>query len=127
MTFSSTSSTGKIRGVAVALKWLYGLLKQSGTVPPPEELIKREIETLGIGETGNKKQYFNKSANGHTICRGAEGVEVVSRKCIFIKHSAFRANAWTAFSEGMSMQFYVCGLLDQPVKFCALVLRFQKR
>ena len=100
VTFTSGSSIGKIRGIAIALKWLYGLIKQSGNVPPPEELIRQEIEMLGIGETGNKKQYFNKSADGQTICRGAEGVEVVSRKCIFIKHSVFRTNAWTLFSEG---------------------------
>ena len=100
ITFLSPSSSEKVRGFAVSLKWLCGLVRNSGNIPPREEPIRREIEAFGVGAIGNKKQYFNKNADGQTICRGAEGVEVVSRKCIFVNHSAFRPDAWKIFSEG---------------------------
>ena len=87
ITFSSPSSTQKVRGFAVSLKWLCGLVRNSGNIPPREEPVRREIESFEVGAIGNKKQYFNKNADGQTICRGAEGVEVISRKCIFVNHS----------------------------------------
>lgn len=100
VSFSSGPSTLKIRGVAIALKWLLALVKQSGNTTPREDVVRQEITTLGVGVITNKKQYFNKNPNGNSICRGADGVEVVSRKCVLVKHSAFGQDSWAIFSEG---------------------------
>ena len=85
--FSSPSSTQNVHGFVVSLKWLRGLVRNSGNILPQEEPIRRKIEAFGVGAIGNEKQYFNKNT-------GAEGVEVVLRKCIFVNHPAFRPDAW---------------------------------
>ena len=60
--------------------------------------MRQEIAALGV--ISNKKQYFNKKANGQIICRGANGVEVVSRKCVLVQHSAFGQESWATFLQG---------------------------
>ena len=100
--FSSGSSAVKVRGVAIALKWLCALIKQHGYPTPHEEAIRQDINALGIGVTSNKKQYFNKHANGQTISRRSEGVEVVSRKCVLVHYSAFKGDSFAVFFEGTS-------------------------
>ncbi len=105
--FSSGSPAVKVRGIAIALKWLCALIKQNGYPSPPEEVIRQDINALGIGVTSNKKQYFNKYANGQTISRGSEGVEVVSRKCVLVKYSAFMQESLAVFSEGMPSNFNI--------------------
>ena len=57
------------RGAAVALKWLFATIRNFGGTPPPEDKTRQEIRTLDIGLVGDKKQYFNKYANGKKISR----------------------------------------------------------
>ena len=96
VSFSSGSSTTmKIRGAAIALKWLIALVKESGNTTPWEDKMRQEIAALRV--ISKKKQYFNKKANGQIICRGADGVEVVSRKCVLVQHSAFGQESWATF------------------------------
>ena len=92
----------KVNGVAVALKWLFALISDNGNTPPPEDRVRQEIRALNIGTTRDKKQFFNKCANGNSISRGADGVEVQSKTCVAIKHSAFTPSSWLVFAEGMS-------------------------
>lgn len=80
------------RGAAVALKWLFATIRNFGETPPPEDKTRQEIRTLDIGLIGDKKQYFNKYANGKKISRAAGGVEIQSKSCVTVKHSAFGAN-----------------------------------
>jgi hypothetical protein len=94
------STTIKVRGVAVSLKCLFSLITSSGKKPIRKEM-RQEVLTLGIGATKSKTQFFNKTANGMKITRRAAiGVEVVSKKCIVVRHSAFGAASWAVFSEG---------------------------
>lgn len=88
------------KGVAVALKWLLPLMKQFGGTHPPEERIRRDITTLGIGDGKGANQFFNKYADGTCISRRASGVDVIARKCVIIKHSSFGDESWKKFSEG---------------------------
>jgi hypothetical protein len=95
------STTIKVCGVAVSLKCLYSLITLSGKKPPPEKRMRQEVLTLGIAATKSKTQFFNKMANGMKITRRAAiGVEVVSNKCIIVRHSAFGVASWAVFSEG---------------------------
>ena len=89
-------------GVAVALKWLLPLIKQFGGTHPPEDRVRQEIRTLSIGDASDKKQYFNKFADGTTITRAAAGVEVTARSCVLVKYSAFQPESRRAFREGMN-------------------------
>lgn len=52
------------RGAAVALKWLFATIRNFGGTRSPEDKTRQEIRTLDIGLVGDKKQYFNKYANG---------------------------------------------------------------
>ena len=92
--------TWTYKGVAVALKWLLPLVKQFGGTHPREEAIRRDIATLGIGDGKGVTQYFNKYPDGTCISRRADGVEVIARKCVIIKHSSFGDESWKTFSEG---------------------------
>jgi hypothetical protein len=94
-------TTIKVRGVAVSLRCLFNLITSSGKKNPSEKRLRQEVLTLGIGATKSKTQFFNKTANGMRITRRAAfGVEVVSKKCIVVRHSAFGAASWAVFSEG---------------------------
>ena len=77
-------------GVAVALKWLLPLIKQFGGTHPPEDMVRQEIRTLSIGNSSDKKKYFNKFVDGTTITRAAGGIEVTARSCVLIKYEAFQ-------------------------------------
>jgi hypothetical protein len=90
----------KYKGVGVALKWFLSMIAKSGTTPPTEDRIKQEIRALEIGETGDKKQYFNKFPNGRKITRGEGGVEIQSKSCVIVKQAAFGTESWKIFSEG---------------------------
>ena len=92
------------RGAAVALKWLFATIRNFGGTPPPEDKTRQEIRTLDIGLVGDKKQYFNKYANGKKISRAAGGVEIQSKSCVTVKHSAFGANSWEVFCEGILLE-----------------------
>ena len=86
------------KGVAVALKWLLPLARQFGGSHPPED------RNLSIGDRrGDKKQYFNKYADGVSITRGAGGVEVVARSCVVVKQSCFGNENWSTFCEGTQL------------------------
>ena len=89
-------------GVAVALKWLLPLIKKFGGTHLPEDSMHQEIRTLSIGDTSDKKQYFNKFTNGTTITRAAGGVEVTTRGCVLIKYEAFQPESRRAFRKGMN-------------------------
>ena len=91
----------RINGLAVALKWLNGLVAQSGNNPPTEQRVKSEIVTLGIGFTKGKSQHFNKHPNANRICRGPTCVETVSRTCILVKHAALNPDCWALFAKGI--------------------------
>ena len=89
-------------GVAVALKWLLPVIKQFGGTYPPEDRMRQEICTLSIGDTNDKKQYFNKFTNGTNITRAAGGVEVTARSCVLIKYEAFQPESRGAFRKGVN-------------------------
>ena len=84
----------------MAFKWFLPLIKEFGGTHPPDDRIRREITTLSIGDGKGATQHFNKFPDGNCISRGAGGVQVTGRKCIFIKHSAFGKESWRTFSEG---------------------------
>lgn len=98
----ANTERGMYSGVAVALKWLLLLIKQFGGTYPPEDRMRQEIRTLSIGDTSDKKQYFNKFTNGTTITRAAGGVEVTARSCVLIKYEAFQPESKRAFRKGMN-------------------------
>lgn len=89
------------RGVAIALKWLFATIRNFGGTPPPKDKARQEIRNLEIGMISDKKQHFNKYADGQKISRGAGGVEIQSKSCVIIKHSAFGVKSWNVFSEGI--------------------------
>jgi hypothetical protein len=94
-------STNKVTCVAIALKWLLAMISDHGSTPPPDYQIRQEIRSLDIGFTNSRKQFFNKYANGDKINRGPDGVEVQSKNCVFVKHSAFGSASWDIFSTGI--------------------------
>ena len=100
--FKTDDGNSKVNGVAVALKWLFALIRDNGKSAPPENRVRQEIRALDIGTVKDKKQFFNKYANGSKITRSADGVEVQSKTCVVIKRSAFAAESWRIFSEGTS-------------------------
>jgi hypothetical protein len=91
----------KHNGVAVALKWLCSLVKQFGGTHPPEGRVRQEIRMLNIGDISDRKQHFNKYANGKKISRGQGGVETSSMTCVFVKHDAFGCESWNIFAKGI--------------------------
>ena len=101
----ANTEQGMYSGVAVASKWLLPLilplLRKFGETHPLEDRMRQEIRTLTIGNTSDKKQYFNKFANGTTITRAAGGVEVTARSCVLIKYEAFKPESRRAFRKGM--------------------------
>ena len=66
----------RYNGVSVALKWFLSMLSKYGASPPTEETIRQEIRMLEIGETRDKKQFFNKYPNGRKISRAEGSVEI---------------------------------------------------
>ena len=82
-------------------------MNKTGNTTPREDEIRREVDMLSIGVTVNKKQFFNKHENGTSICRSSDGVEVISRKCILIKHSSFPDESWAIFSESNYFQLQI--------------------
>lgn len=99
----ATGVVTKHCGVAVALKCLYALVRSYGGTPPSEERVRGEIRNLDIGDTTDKKQFFNKCPNGLKITRAAgKGVEVVQISCVTVKQSAFPIGSWKIFCEGIS-------------------------
>jgi hypothetical protein len=97
--FKQNDSEPKVKGVAVALKWLFALISDNGMAPPSEGHVRQEIRALEIGIAKDKKQFFNKYANGNKISRSLDGVEVQSKTCVVIKRSAFSQESWEIFSE----------------------------
>ena len=91
----------KVACVAIALKWLLATISDHGGTPPPDDQMRQEIRSLDIGFTNNRKQFFNKYPNGDKINRGPDGVEVQSKNCVFVKHSAFGPESWDIFSQGI--------------------------
>ena len=106
VSFSTDKSNIRVRGAAISLNCLWNLITMSGHAPPIENIdrLKQEIEELEIGATKKRKQFFNKTPNGTKIKRTrtttGTDVEVISKKCVIIKHSAFGAASWAVFSEG---------------------------
>ena len=99
-----SSGDQRHNGVAISLKWLLGLVKRFGGSNPPESRIRQEIHNLSIGDgKGEKKQYFNRNADGTTITRAAGGVATIPRSCVLVKRSAFRPESWKVMSEGVFM------------------------
>ena len=84
----------------MALKWFLPLIKEFGEQHPPKDRIRREITTLSIGDGKGATQLFNKFPDGNCISRGAGGVQVTGRKCIFIKYSSFGRESMKTFREG---------------------------
>lgn len=114
VSFSADTSKNKVSGVAICLSGLYNLITMSGNTPPPDTgSLRQEIETLEIGVTKNAKQFFNKTPNGTKITRtrrpNEAEVEVISKKCIITKHSAFGVASWAVFSEGSIINFEMFG------------------
>lgn len=80
-----SSGDQRHNGVAISLKWLLGLVKRFGASNPPESRIRQEIHNLSIGDgKGEKKQYFNRNADGTTITRAAGGVATIPSEEISI-------------------------------------------
>ncbi|CAB4017459.1 Hypothetical predicted protein, partial [Paramuricea clavata] len=77
--FKQNDSEPKVKGEAVALKWLFALISDNGMAPPSEGHVRQEIHALEIGIAKDKKQFFNKYANGNKISRSLDGVEVQSK------------------------------------------------
>ena len=99
VTFASNDGAKHI-GVAVALKWLSAFMNKGGKDSPSEERVKQEIKHLAIGEVGQKRQYFNKYADGQEIKRSASGVDTVPQACVMVKRSPFSKEDWTTFANG---------------------------
>ena len=107
----------------MALKWLLPLVKQFGGTQPCEEVIHRDIITLGIGDGKGVNQYFNKYPDGTCISRRAGGVEVIGRKCVIIKHSSFGDESWKTFSEGTLKSTVILRKSDKHAPtFCVAVI-----
>ena len=94
------NTTVRHRGVAIALKWMFASIRNFGGTLPPEDRTRQEIRNLDIGMICDKKQHFNKYANGQKISRAVGGVEIQS-KSVTIKHSAFGVESWNVFSQGI--------------------------
>ena len=106
VTFKSkaTEKPVKYHGVAVALKWLYALVGKFGGTTPREDRVRQEIKNLDLGDTSEKKQFFNKHPNGTKISHAAgHGVEVTQISCVAVKRAAFPTESWTIFAEGMTI------------------------
>ena len=102
MSYKPDDGAPKVNSEAVALKWLFALISDNGNTPPLEDRVRQEICTLNIGTIRDKKKFFNKYANGNSVSQAADGVEVQSKTCVTIKHSAFTPSSWLVFAEGMS-------------------------
>ena len=107
VTFKSKGEGGsRHRGVAVALKWLFSLVRKYGGTPPPEERVRQEIKTLSLGDVSDKKQFFSKHPNGNKISRATgHGVEVTQISCVTVKRATFPSESWKVFAEGAHVIF----------------------
>ena len=106
VTFKSKGDGSRHRGVAVALKWLFCLVRKYGGTPPPEERVRQEIKSLCLGDISDKKQFFNKHPNGNKISRATgHGVEVTQISCVTIKRATFPSERWKVFAGGTHVIF----------------------
>ena len=82
------------------------LVRKYGGTPPPEERVRQEIKTLSLGDISDKKQFFNKHANGNKISRATGyGIEVTQISCLAIKRATFPSESWKAFAGGTHVIF----------------------
>lgn len=100
-TIKTGNTPVKQKGVAIALRWLLPLVRNYGGTPPPEDRIRQEIQNLEIGDTKDRKQHFNRFANGSKITRASgQGVETNSLTCVVVHYAAFNQESWNIFTEG---------------------------
>ena len=89
----------RTKGVAVALRYLEGLMLKYGLCVPSSDSIRRDLN-LDIGETRKVKQVFNRHADDERITRASSGVEVEFKSCVVVKRGAFSEQSWQLFSKG---------------------------
>ena len=99
--YKTGNTTVRQHGVSIALKWLFASIRNFGGTPPPEDKTRQEIWNLDIGKICDKKQHFNKFANGknhkscwwcgnsiHILCH-SEAFSIWSWKleCLFLRYN----------------------------------------